>query len=170
MPAQKERPQVPARERQRCGKRSAALSFFMQIRSSYPCVSPASRPVSQQAVAGDLVPAAAGGKFQHVRIGLGDTAGDDHTSRIAHIEHIALGKLAINLANTHRKQGRATADQRLRSTVINRHRAVGLVAQRDPQLRGAMSSAPPADRTGFPRSPRARRTRASGSSPEQITL
>ena len=59
--------------------------------------------VCQQTVAGDLVLAAAGGKFQHVRIGLGDTAGDDHTARIAHIEYIALGKLAIDLANTHRK-------------------------------------------------------------------
>ena len=77
--------------------------------------------VCQQAVAGNLVLAATGSKFQHVRIGLGDTAGDDHTARIAHIEHIALGKLAFDLANTHRKQGRATANQRLRSTIINRH-------------------------------------------------
>ena len=41
--------------------------------------------VCQQTVTGNLVLAAAGGKFQHVRIGLGDTAGDDiplgsHTS------------------------------------------------------------------------------------------
>ena len=92
--------------------------------------------VSEQAVAGDLVLAAAGGKFQHVRIGLGDTAGDDHTARIAHVEHIALGKRAIDLANTHRKQGRTTADQRLRGAVIDRHRAMRLVAQCNPQLAG----------------------------------
>ena len=60
--------------------------------------------VSQQAVAGNLVLTAPGCKLQHVRIGLGDTAGDDHTARIAHIEHIALGKLSIDLANTHREQ------------------------------------------------------------------
>ena len=127
--------------------------------------------VCQQAVAGDLVLAAAGGKFQHVRIGLGDTAGDDHTSRIAHIEHIALGKLAINLANTHRKQGRTTADQRLRGTVVNRYRAMCLVTQRDPQLAGAMSRRSAGGSNSVPTlSPRARRTSASGSSPEQITL
>ena len=90
--------------------------------------------VCQQAIAGDLVLATAGGKLQHVRIGLGDTAGDDHTTRIAHIEHIALGKLPIDLANTHREQGRAAADQRLRGTVVNRYRAMCLVTQRDPQL------------------------------------
>ena len=90
--------------------------------------------VCQQAIAGDLVLTASGCKLQYVRIGLGDTAGDDHTARIAHIEHIALGKLAIDLANTHREQGRATADQRLRGTVVNRYRAMCLVTQRDPQL------------------------------------
>ena len=92
--------------------------------------------VSEQAVAGDLVLTASGGELQHIRIGLGDTAGDNHAARIAYIEHIALGKLAIDLANTHRKQGRTTADQRLRGTVVNRYRAMCLVTQRDPQLAG----------------------------------
>ena len=59
--------------------------------------------VCQQAVAGDLVLAASCRKFQHVRIGLGDTAGDNHAAWVAHVEHIALGKRAIDLANTHRE-------------------------------------------------------------------
>ena len=88
--------------------------------------------VCEQAVAGDLVLAAAGSKLQHVRIGLGDTTRDNHAARVAHVKHITLGKLAIDLTNTHRKQGRPMADQRFRGTVINRHRAVGLVTQRDP--------------------------------------
>ena len=92
--------------------------------------------VCQQAVAGNLVLAASGCKLQHVRIGLGDTAGDNHAARIAHVEHIALGKRAIDLANTHRKQGRTAADQRLRGAVIDRHRAMRLVAQCNPQLAG----------------------------------
>ena len=60
--------------------------------------------VCQQAVAGDLVLAASGCKLQHVRIGLGDTASDDHAARVAHVEHIALGKISIDLANAHREQ------------------------------------------------------------------
>ena len=127
--------------------------------------------VCQQAVAGDLVLAAAGSKLHHVRIGLGDTAGDNHTARIAHIEHIALGKLAIDLANTHREQGRATADQRLRGTAVNRYRAMCLVTQRDPQLARRNIQALRRRSNSVPTlSPRARRTSASGSSPEQITL
>ena len=83
-------------------------SWLLQIRSkqSYPVYRRLLGQVSEQAVAGDLVLAATGSKFQHVRIGLGDTAGDNHTARVAHVEHIALGKLAIDLANTHRKQGK----------------------------------------------------------------
>ena len=126
--------------------------------------------VCQQAVAGNLVLAATGSKLQHVRIGFGDTAGDNHTARIAHIEHIALGKLAIDLANTHRKQGRTTADQRLRGAVINRHRPMCLVAQRDPQLAGRDVQTLRRRIEQPTLSPRARRTSASGSSPEQITL
>ena len=60
--------------------------------------------IREEAVAGNLVLATTGRKLQHVGIGLGDTAGDDHTAGIAHIEHIALGKLAVDLANAHRKQ------------------------------------------------------------------
>ena len=59
--------------------------------------------VREQAVASNLVLAASGCKLQHVRIGLGDTAGDDHAARVAHVEHVALGKLAIDLANAHRE-------------------------------------------------------------------
>ena len=127
--------------------------------------------VCQQAVAGDLVLAAAGSKLHHVRIGLGDTAGDNHTARIAHIEHIALGKLAIDLANTHREQGRATADQRLRGTAVNRYRAMCLSPSAIHSLRGAISRRSAGGSNSVPTlSPRARRTSASGSSPEQITL
>ena len=127
--------------------------------------------VCEQAVAGDLVLAAAGSKFQHVRIGLGDTARDNHAARVAHVEHITLGKLAIDLTNTNRKQGRPVADQSFRGTVIDRHRAVGLVAQRNPQLAGRNIQALSGGSNSVPTlSPRARRTSASGSSPEQITL
>lgn len=142
----------------------------MQIRSSYPVYRGLLGQVCEQAVAGDLVLAATGSKLQHVRIGFGDTAGDDHTARIAHIEHIALGKLAIDLANTHRKQGRATADQRLRSTIIDRHRAMCLVAQRDPQLAGCDVQTLRRRIEQRAHARRGRDARAHRASPEQITL
>ena len=59
--------------------------------------------VREEAVAGNLVLATPRRKLQHVRIGLGDTAGDDHAARVAHVEHVALGNLAIDLANAHRE-------------------------------------------------------------------
>lgn len=127
--------------------------------------------VCEQAVAGDLVLAAAGSKFQHVRIGLGDTARDNHAARVAHVEHITLGKLAIDLTNTNRKQGRPVADQSFRGTVIDRHRAVGLVAQRNPQLAGRNIQA--LSRRVEQRAHALAAGKAHeriGSSPEQITL
>lgn len=163
---------MPEKERQHCWQnepqRCLSLCKHYQV---VPMDCGLLGQVCEQAVAGNLVLAAAGGELQHVRIGLGDTAGDNHAARVAHVEHIALGKLAIDLANTHREQRRSAADQRLRGAVINRHRAVRLVAQCNPQLAGCNVQA--LRRRIEQRThalAEARRTSASGSSPEQITL
>ena len=73
----------------------------------------------EQAIAGDVLLTTARGELEHVPIGFGDTAGKHEPIRIANVQDIACGKIAIDGLDADRQQ-----------------RSAGVVIHGDERVRG----------------------------------